>query len=1082
VNSSNDPHARPLAGSAALVHPLSVRLLGGLRLAGVREGDATGYESRHHVRAVLALAGSSSHGMLRDEMVELLWPNSRAEAARNRLYHTVHLARQALAVFAWDDEWLVVRNGRVLFDERVWCDVHELERAVETGVADLGADPLHAALTHCHADWVPGLEIGSASEAVRVRVRGFQAALLREAIGRHAPQGDTPAQRELLQNLIRVQATDEWAYRELMRLDLGAGRRHAVLRTFEAVSRELTIRLGLRPTAETCAVAALASAELQDPAGRVVPEPGAAVFSTVGREPLIQDLVAQLGGACGLWNVTGLSGIGKTAVVREVIRRLAPTLSDGVHVVSMGDMVTGTSAVAACARAIGLASSGRGDELEPLVRALELRQMLLFIDDLDAASDVERLLASLPFGSMQSRLIVTSRARVEQRSAIHVVVPALTVPLVGASKSQAGQCAAFALFQLRCPVASHEQDSDAWHRDAVRLVRRLDGLPLAIELAALRTMTMTPGEILLQIERGLRPLGDGPSGMQRRHRSLQASLDWSVQLLGKAARNAYGAASVFPGGFGRADMAPLMAAVGLAAGVAGAALDELAAAGLLVREAEGARLRMLHLPRAHARAQAVERGQWPALLSARLQDVCQQLEENALEFESPTYAARLPRVIALEEDTLALLEFAQATDPARFVRLLIVMFESWGGRGIGAMVLRWAEPAIACARKLNLNDEELCFRTCLSNALVQGGRFAEAEAVDGAIALLLPEVSNVVWAARAASSMAGGLVLAGHATQAADLLHDTLKKRGLGVDDAGYWTIHMRLLVLRKAPEGVEIDPLTLRGRFMGSPLWLLMLRGLCEACEASADWRNAVALAEELIGCARALRSQMHEVIGNWYRASSLFALDAPAQALQNYDEGCRLSLAAGWEHIAADSRVVACCVHWRLLELDAAQRCLNEATGLLGGKTATHLVAEMPLHRSVILFLKGQVRAAVREFLLVPEERMQREPNDTLSLWAEAGALLALGMGLPRLGAELARTLRRLDTHNDLVPAVGRFRDQQFGPIEGSAITEPDSGSELRERIVSSLRELIGLLAQPETAATEAPGFATRPNNPPA
>jgi DNA-binding SARP family transcriptional activator len=135
VNSSNDPHARPLAGSGALVHPLSVRLLGGLRLAGVREGDATGYESRHHVRAVLALAGSSSHGMLRDEMVELLWPNSRAEAARNRLYHTVHLARQALAVFAWDDEWLVVRNGRVLFDERVWCDVHELERAVETGVA-----------------------------------------------------------------------------------------------------------------------------------------------------------------------------------------------------------------------------------------------------------------------------------------------------------------------------------------------------------------------------------------------------------------------------------------------------------------------------------------------------------------------------------------------------------------------------------------------------------------------------------------------------------------------------------------------------------------------------------------------------------------------------------------------------------------------------------------------------------------------------------------------------------------------------------------------------------------------------------
>jgi DNA-binding SARP family transcriptional activator len=225
--------------SAAGPQPVRLRFLGGLQLEGQHRGPESGYETRHHVRAVLALAGASQQGIGRDELVDALWPGSSAAAGRNRLYHTVHLARQALAEVSWDDEWLAVRAGRVQLDERVWCDVRQLEQAIDRGTARLGPGPLHELLPLCANDWMPGLEIGALGQVIRARVRRHQSDLLREAITRQGNEGDTPTHRALLQSLLRLEATDEWAHRQLMRLDLAAGRRHAVLRTFEKLGREL---------------------------------------------------------------------------------------------------------------------------------------------------------------------------------------------------------------------------------------------------------------------------------------------------------------------------------------------------------------------------------------------------------------------------------------------------------------------------------------------------------------------------------------------------------------------------------------------------------------------------------------------------------------------------------------------------------------------------------------------------------------------------------------------------------------------------------------------------------------------------
>ena len=1036
---------------------LSIRLLGGLRLTGVHETAAGSHEARHHVRAVLALAGSSRNGMDREEVIALLWPKSSVAAARNRLYHTVHLARQTLAALAWDDDWISVRNARVVIDERVWCDVHELERSAQRVSADLGTDELLHVLRHCASgDWVPDLDVGPAGDAVRARIRQYQSALLREAIVRHATRGDSAAQRELLQSLLRIQSTDEWTHRELMRLDLAAGRHHAVLRGFDKLRGELSAQLGLRPSPETCEIADTAANALQN-----VPALGIA-DSLVGRELLVQELVAQLGRAAGVWNVTGLSGIGKTSVVKEVLRRLAPSIPQGVHVVSFGDIDTASSAAAACARVLGLSSTGKETDIELLASALRQRQMLLVLDDLDSAADAADLLAQACGGAIRARVIVTSRARVALERAVQVALPPLPVPEPGASPAQARECAAFALFETRCPLVGTELESEAWQRDAVQLVRRLEGLPLAIELAAARTATMTPGEILAQIERTLQPLGDGPLDMDGRHRSLGASLDWSVRLLSVAARGAYAALSVFPGNFARDEVGSLLPAVGLATEQVSAVLDELTGAGLLALAPRGGRLRLLHLPRAHARAQAIERGQWPALLTARLHEVCRRFEENALEFESPSYTQRLQRVVELEDDATALLEHARSSDPERFVGLLVTLFESWGMRGSNSPVLRWYEPAIECAHSLRMLDAELWLRFCASKALSALDNDLKAEQFSATMLPLIERCADPVLRARATATRAAMLNPCGRSREAIDTALQGLHRWQVGPADPGFWTLFARLGMMRAAPADVGLDIGLLRQRFSGSPLWPILLRGVLSDTGIGVDWRTQLELSSELVACAMQLHSKLLVRIGLTCRAEAHLGLDDTTAALASLADAYVLMRDAGWHHHAADDLIDLAALNWRLPDLGAALANLDEAVELLGPDEHDALAVNIPLHRAMVFALQGNSRAASSNLLRVPVARLAHMSDENLVVCAEAGTVLARLLGHVALAEGLGSALRQFDVDAEALPVKKRFREKWIGSVGAPRITDPAALDALRERLCSGVHDLRKLLLE--------------------
>jgi DNA-binding SARP family transcriptional activator len=1076
--------------------------------AGRQIGGAEGLESRHHVRALLALAGSSSQGVSRDEVVDLLWPNLGAAQGRNRLYHTVHLARKALSALAWDDEWVMVRHSHVQIDERVWCDVRQLEAAARQGQDQnhqerrASAGDLQALLPLCSGEWMPDLDVGAVGEALRGRVRKLQATVLRRVVQRNQAQGDTPTQRALLHSLLLLEATDEWAYCELMRLELAAGRRHAVLRHFDKLSRALSAQLGLLPSVQTSALAAAASAQLQQ-----LPNQGEALprgSLLVGRESLIQDLVAQTAAQAGVWLLTGPSGIGKTSLAREVAHRLAPLMADGVCFVNVGDLGSSSGAAlggparestaAACVRVLGMAPAGGLDEKGLFESAVKQRLMLLVLDDLDVAEDAQALLNALPVGTMKARVIATCRAPFAAGSKTGhrlVPVPPLTVPALNAGLARATESASVTLFRMRCPVPLDQQAQSDWQGDAVRLVRKLDGLPLAIELAAARTASMTPGEILLHIERSLDTLTDGPVNMEGRHRSLRVSLDWSVQLLRPAAHAVYCAVSVFTGAFNRFEVLALMPAVlgtQSAVGAAGAkpfssavgaeqaehveqaeqaqlvdaALQELLAGGLLARvndlsgdasgdapAAGGKLLRMLHLPRAHARALALAQGQWQALVDLRLTQICRVFEAHPLHFDSPLFGAHLQEVLAVEGEALSLLEHAKTHQPQRFVLMLRTLFDSWVCQGAGTSILRYADAAIQVAQQLNSPLDELSLRVSTCYAKRTRDTSANAEVFSRSLLPLAQRVLQMqepapahlrahaqVLALRAMDGRAMCLVQTGQKEEAIQLLLAPLASLQLQTRQAGYWLLHTRIayLTMRLRP-GVTIDLDSLRPRFEGSPLWVEILRAKYEDFAGGADWAYRQTVAEDIVASARLLRSPLLTFIGIWAKGVGQFGTDDIRGGLNSLQEACELARRSGLEHLVVDALPVRALWHRYAQEFDKAEQCLRDTADVLAQRGRDALVVRVPLQAAALHSLRGQAEAARKNLAAVPSERLQTVGDEELVRWAESAALLAKLQGRTEQLTSLVETFRRFDFVMDAVPLIARFRDREFGVLPAQA-----------------------------------------------
>jgi len=681
------PPAGPSDDNSDDMAAAQVRVLGPVEVAA---GGGAIRLAAKHVRLLAALVVAGSRSRTVDELVEAVWDGAPPASARNLVQVYVSQLRRALP----DEISIVTRSGSYALElPPGWLDVTRFERLLQE--ADTARREGNPALAASLAEQALGLWRGRAygelayeefarAESERLeelRVSAREALLAaRLELGRH---GEVLG--ELLA-LAREHPLRERMHELAMVALYRSGRQSDALEHYAATRAWLNDELGLEPgpalrelqrrmlqqdqsldleASDTHAVAALP----------VPPTP------LVGRLRELEELGALLARRdARLIVLTGAGGSGKTRLALEAARLGAGSFANGAVLVELAPLRDPELVVATIAHAVGVDETADELLVESLGRALAQRELLLVIDNAehlrDAATVYPELLARAP----RLTLLVTSRA-VLHVSGEHVF-PVEPLP----------EDDAVELFVQRArllhPSFALEPETES---DVREICRRLDCLPLAIELAAPRIRTLTARSLRERLDTRLELLTAGPRDLPARQQTLRETIAWSVDLLGERERDVFTRLAVFPAG----------ATLEAAEAVSGADLDTLATLvddHLLLRSDVGRepRFGMLETVREYALdLLGSERASVELALAEYFAGLADALRRSA----PPAEAEERRRIVTLLEPEVdnvrvAMAAAAASADSELQVRLAGGLWRYWATRGPAGEGLEWIEQAL----------------------------------------------------------------------------------------------------------------------------------------------------------------------------------------------------------------------------------------------------------------------------------------------------------------------------------------------------------------------------------------------------
>ena len=402
-----------------------------------------------------------------------------------------------------------------------------------------------------------------------------------------------------------------------------------------------------------------------------------ALTSFVGRTVQVGEVTGLLDDF-RLVTVTGPGGVGKTRLAAEVARRVAGQLADGAWLVELAAVQEPDMVPASVLAALGMEQGPGQSPLQALAASLARRQLLLVLDNcehvLEACAD---LAGALLLADDDVRILATSREPIGLAGEARYRLPPLTLP--GAAEAEADGPEAIALFADRARQADPHFMLDPETRELVgRLVAGLDGMPLAIELAAARAETLGVAQLVERLDNRFGLLVGGDRWAAARQRSLMAAVEWSYLLLSEEERRVFRLMSVFPAPF-TLDAAEAVAGTG-----AGPTVLHLVDCSMVAPPRTGtdgrARYAMLETLRAYAADRLAEAGEQPAPALAGF--MLKVAEAAAAELE--TGAGELAAGSRLDAEERAMhevLAWALEGDRDTALRLALALAPWWVLRG-----------------------------------------------------------------------------------------------------------------------------------------------------------------------------------------------------------------------------------------------------------------------------------------------------------------------------------------------------------------------------------------------------------------
>ncbi|HET7734630.1 MAG TPA: LuxR C-terminal-related transcriptional regulator [Nocardioidaceae bacterium] len=335
-----------------------------------------------------------------------------------------------------------------------------------------------------------------------------------------------------------------------------------------------------------------------------------------------------------LVTLTGVGGVGKTRLALRVGEEVRRAFPDGVWFVDLSPLQDPGLVAEEVGVALGLRDHSARWPVEAVTEYLTDKRLLLILDNCEHLLDACALLTSgVLRGAPEVQILATSRQPLGTAGEHVVAMAALSLPdasLPSPPPAAFAQYEALTLFTERARAASSFVVTEENSAAVIELCRALDGLPLALELAAVRLRLLTPEQMLARLDDRFGLLVGGDPSVHPRQRSLQALIDWSFELCTPAEQTLWVRLAVFPGGFDVDAVASICVSDDLDAGAAMTALAGLIDRSLLVSETVGSRMRyrLLETIRQYAVAR-FEASDEATVLRRRHRDHFHQLAKQA---------------------------------------------------------------------------------------------------------------------------------------------------------------------------------------------------------------------------------------------------------------------------------------------------------------------------------------------------------------------------------------------------------------------------------------------------------------------
>lgn len=673
---------------------LYVELLGGFRVAvGGTSVDEAAWRLRKARGLFKLLVLAPGHRLHRERVIEALWPDRERRAASNNFRQALFVARRALDSCGEDGaaRLSLAHDVLVLASDGLRVDVEEFELAAAEAECAPCLERHRSAIALYGGELLPEDRFEGWTKLRREALGERYLGLLVDLARLHEEAGDRMAASIALQQALVEEPLHERAHRELMRLYALTGRRQRALAQFhllrESLRREfedepdeqtrgvyqdiLTRRLGADDTPER----APATRRVDTPLWGVGNLP-LQLTSFVGRARELSEIVG-LARRHRLLTLTGTGGCGKTRLALEAAATLLREAPDGVWLVELAGLSDGGSVPHAVGAVLGVDSRSARPSQEAIAAHVGEREILVVFDSCEhvvgaCARLVEGLLTACP----RLRVLATSREPLHVGGEVNWRVPSLSPP------------EAERLFAERAAAVSSRFVASEENGDVVAEVcRRVDGIPLAIELAAARLGVLAPAQIAERLRDSIAVLAGSRRTALTRHQTLIATLDWSHQLLDGEERRLFRGLGVFAGS---CDVDAVEAVCG------GELLDVLGRlvdkSLVVVDEQDGvARYRLLETVRHYARERLARAGEQQQL-QARHRAHYLELAEKSL--DGLDGHGRLTH----EVDELRLaMRTAVRQEPDVGVRLAAVLWRFWHDSGDRTEGIRWLEEALAAA-------------------------------------------------------------------------------------------------------------------------------------------------------------------------------------------------------------------------------------------------------------------------------------------------------------------------------------------------------------------------------------------------